>query len=589
MLRWCDSLIYAASGQIQVRYPGSVSMFAGFQHLTPGRTCVGSGAGILAIPYGPAIGAGSENFVIGFRMSIASAGNQLFVSRQPFLSIRAGGQDQVTVYLQPVGTTKVQLVAVAQGPAREILRSTPFDPFEWAYVEIGGTINGTGKLFFRFEGVEDARVEFVRTDGVFPGLGWSQILLRPNTGNVGALRLSDIYLLDGVSGTGGSRYTKPLGPVDCLRAVPNEPFAGGWTPEGDGEFEVVLLAGEINMNGRGSGTTGRWRSPNTKIPIWEARGGPAAFRPLEAGVNTFGFFLPTNQPFWGPEMRLAELIAQLHERGSASAPNVRVVKLCQDSSTIGPFPGQEEYSWEPTQIGGLFDALVAVLSAVFSSLGGSANVKRIHLMWFQGERDVSYGLNYTSYINYTNQFFTAVSSLASSLGIILSISRVVASPNLRPDFFPEVETIREAQKSSALPGNVVVYDDPVLNYGMFFDNNSLDNLGELLYAEFLRGRTISDSLRDYLTPQPVDNLYLETADPAEAAFGTYVGSLNSLLLAVGTYTHISGPSGTLRSSLDSASVLIATSTTGSWTPLSWVAEGVSALDDLARTFKLALL
>lgn len=589
MLRWCDSLLYAASGQITARYPGSVSIFTGFSHQTPGRTCVGSGAGLLAIPYGPAIGAGSESFVAGFRMSIVSLGNLLFVSRQPFLSIRAGGQDQVTVYLQPVGTTKVQLVAVAHGPAREILRSTPFDPFEWVFLEVGGTIGGTGRLFFRFNGVEDARVEFVRTDGAFPGLGWSQIQVRPNTGNVGSLRISDLYLLDGVAGSGGSRFTKPLGPVDCLRALPSEPFSGGWTPESDGKFELVLLAGESNMNGRGSGTTGRWRSPNTKIPIWEARGGSAAFRPLEAGVNTFGFLLPTNQPFWGPEMRLAELIAQLHERGSAAPPNVRIVKLCQDSSTIGPFPGQEEYSWEPTQIGGLFDALVAILTSVFASLGGSSNVRRIHLMWFQGERDVSYGLNPNSYISYTKQFFDALSLLASSLGILLSISRVKAPPILRQDFFPEVDSIGQAQKSPELPGSLVVFDDPVLVQGMFYDNNSLDSLGEMLFSEFLKGRRVSDGLRDYLTTQPVDGTYIEAIGASEASFGTSVNHLNSILLGLGTYAHISGDAGTLATSLDSASVWIATSALGSWTPLSWVSEGVFSLDDLSRSYKLAIL
>lgn len=591
MLRWCDSLIYAASGQVQARYPVSASIFTGFTHQTPGRTCVGSGAGVLAIPLGPASGAGSESFVLGFRTSITSLGNQLFASRQQLASIRGGGIEQVAVFLEPVGTTQVRLVAIARGPSREILRSSAFDPFEWVYLEIGGTIGGTGKLFFRFEGIENARVEFVATDGAAPGIGWSEIVLMPNTGNVGSLRISDLYLLDGVSqgGSAGSRFTKPLGPVNCLRALPTEPASDGWSPEGDGKFELVVLAGEINMNGRGSGTTGRWRSPNTKIPIWEKRGGPAAFRPLQAGVNTFGFFLDTNQPFWGPEMILAEQIAQLHEKGSAAAPNVRIVKLCQDSSTIGPFPGQEEYSWDPTAIGGLFASSVDELNQAVISLGGWGQINRIHWMWFQGERDVSYGLGYSSYINATQAFFSALISLASSQGVQLSIARVLASPNLRQDFFPQVEVIRVAQRSSLLPGDLVVFDDPVLSFGMFFDNNSLDHLGMLLFKQFLKNRSIAYGIDDYLTAAPVDNLYIERIAPGETSFGTQAQTLNSILMGVGTYAHYQGTSATIRTAFGPASVWMAPGTAGSWTPASWAQEGLFVSDDLPRVYTVELL
>jgi hypothetical protein len=130
-----------------------------------------SGAGVLAIPLGPAAGAGSESFVLGFRMSIASLGNELFTSWQPFASIRGGGIEQVAIFLEPVGTTQVRLVAVggkllepsklgdlAKMPTREQALSMLLATMKAPVQKLAATINEVpGKLVRTLAAIRDAK------------------------------------------------------------------------------------------------------------------------------------------------------------------------------------------------------------------------------------------------------------------------------------------------------------------------------------------------------------------------------------------------------------------------------------------------
>ena len=73
-------------------------------------------------------------------------------------------------------------------------------------------------------------------------------------------------------------------------------------------------------------------------------------------------------------MALAEWVARLHELEGSAVPNVRMFKLCQDASVVGPFSGQPDYSWSPDEPLGLFHQSVAEINAGGSTLGGSAGV-----------------------------------------------------------------------------------------------------------------------------------------------------------------------------------------------------------------------
>ena len=597
MLRWFDSLHFSSTGFLQQRYPGSAGVFAGFPGRSPSRTCAGStsGSSSLPIPTGPAVGAGSDQLVFGCWLKFSPVLLPNIAGRSGLFFARYGTVDQVGVYLEQDGSL-ARLVVIAFGfwdgsahvGSREILRSTSFSLLDWVFLEIGATIGPSGKVFARLNGIEDARVEFVATDAAVPGQGWSNVRLTPSSGGAGALLLAECYLLDGVVDDAGLRFTKPLGPIDASRQLPFPPTDDGWAPDGDGKFDIVVIAGEINANGRGTGTTGRWRNPNTKVPIWEKRQGSAAFRALEAGVNTFGFFLPANQPFWGPEMRLAEMIAATHEKGSASAPRVRLLKFCQDTSTVGPFPGQEEFSWDPNAIGGLFQLSMAELSAAVASLGGWSQVGRVHWMWIQGEREGSYGLSYEQIISRTNALFAAVDAACDAPVLF---SRLLPSQRLNPQVFPVLERVREAYKSTAMVGGLIEFEDPVLQAGLFFDANSLDDLGRRLYLAWLRGRSLASSVLDFFYLAAVDDNYvhagagtLSMTPVAETQTNTH-----SPVLGLGSFQHTQAPSAsTLRTSLGSASVDTSISSSGSWLPSS-ASKAQILSPDLDQTYSVTAL
>lgn len=597
MLRWFDSLHFSSTGFLQQRYPGATNVLAGFPGRSPSRTCVGSsGSSAMVIPRGPAGGAGSEQFVFGCWLKFLPVLSANIAGRNGFLFARFGILDQVGVFLEQDGDL-VRLVVIAFGVwngsyhtgNREILKSSSFSVLDWVFVEVGATISNSGKVFIRLNGVEDARVEFVATDNDAPGQGWSSVLLTPSAGNAGPLLLAECYLLDGVQGAGGARFTKPLGPIDAARQLPFPPTDDGWAPDGDNKFDLVVIAGEINGNGRGTGLTGQWRSPNTKVPIWEKRQGSAAFRPLEAAVNTFGFFLPTNQPFWGPEMRLAELIASTHERGSAAAPRVRLLKFCQDTSTVGPFPGQEEFSWDPNAIGGLFQLSMAELAAAVASLGGWSQVGRVHWMWIQGEREGSFGLSYDQIIARTNALFSAISA---ACGAPVLFTRLLSTDRYDPVLFPVIERVREAQKSPLMQGTLVEFEDPTLLQRMFFDSHSLDDLGRRLYLAWLRGRALSSSVQDYFYPLAVDENYIQTLSAASIQMTPVVETLTNMhspVLGLGSFQHTKADSvSTLRTSLGAASAETTIQPSGSWQASSASSEQVLS-PDLALTYTISQL
>ena len=586
MLRWVDSFHYSSTGFVQQRYPAASGIFAGFPGRVSSRTCVGTSlSGSLTIPIGPASGVGSEQFTFGLWLKFLPTLLPNIGGRVLFAAARFGTLEQLSIYLEAVGSL-VRFVIIARGQwngtdyagSKEILKSSAFSITDWVFVEVSSSISSNGFVSIRLNGVEDCRVENTPTDMATTGNGWSRVVLTPSSGGGGSLLIAELYLLDGVQGLGGGRYTKPLGLVEASRQLPFGPHDGGWAPSGDGKFELVVIAGEINANGRGSGTTGRWRSPNTKVPIWERRQGSAAFRALEAGVNTFGFFLPTNQPNWGPEMRLAELIASQHEKGSAAAPNVRLLKFCQDTSTVGPFPGQEEFSWDPNAIGGLFQLSMAELQAAVTSLGGWSQIGRIHWMWIQGERESSFGLSYADLISRTNALFTAVQA-ACSCPVVFT--RLVSTDRYDSFLFPAIEKVREAQKSPAMLGTAIAYEDPTLVAKMFFDNDSLDDLGRRLFERWLVGRDMPRLIQDYFYALPVDNDYLEKLAPGSITLSSVAEGLpnmHSPVLGIGSFLHAREASGgDVEIAFGSNEVVATVPASGSWTPVSVVQEEVTLL------------
>ena len=511
MLLWHDALQYTSATHLQARYPVATGIFPGFPHASSGRTAVGATNGQLTLPVGASGAVGGSTVTVGLQLTITSLS-----AATAFLEARFSSLAQVRVSLIPDGS-KVRFQFDDPGAGLRLMRSSAVSLSGGVFVEISMTVGASGSVSIRFNGVEDARVDGVNTATASPGNAWSQLVLLPNSGGAGIITLSDLYVLDGTIGEGGVRFSRPLGPVFVRKLQPirlvGEP---GWAPDGDGKFELLVLAGQSNNNGRGTLPYGGFgRSPNPKILVWDRVQGSPAFRPLQAGTNTFGFFLPgPAAPLWGPEMALAEWIARLHELEGSAVPNVRMFKLCQDASVVGPFSGQPDYSWSPDEPLGLFHQSVAEINAGVSTLGGWANVARIHLFWYQGESEAQNGAD--TFVALTNYF---LSEFAAAMSAPVTITRVRIHKKTRQDLFALTDAVRARQEDPSTPGTLVSIDEAFLGSDLIhLDSAGSDLLGRIYYEQWVKNRGMAAALQDYYFLPAVDDRHVAIAGSGSVAF-----------------------------------------------------------------------
>jgi hypothetical protein len=231
---------------------------------------------------------------------------------------------------------------------------------------------------------------------------------------------------------------------------------------------------------------------------------------------------------------------------------------------------------------------MAEITAAVGSLGGWSQIGRVHWMWIQGERESSFGLSYADLISRTNALFTAVQA-ACSCPVVFT--RLVSTDRYDSVLFPEIGRVREAQKSQEMLGTAITYEDPTLVAKMFFDNDSLDDLGRRLFERWLVGRDMPRLIQDYFYALPVDNDYIEKVGPGSISFSSVAEGLSNMhspVLGIGSFLHASETSGGEVEIVFGSNKVVATvSASGSWGPVSVVQEEVTLLP-IKPSFVLSL-
>lgn len=148
---------------------------------------------------------------------------------------------------------------------------------------------------------------------------------------------------------------------------------------------LVILAGQSNMNGKGSSSKG----VVTDVNYWDIDA--SSFKSLIPFGNTqidapFQASTYNNtSSFWGPEVRFAELLRD------NSRKDTYLFKFCQDNSLVVNSEGNNTWCPSTTQIYPLYNRFSSALDLAISSLGGMSKLKNVTLIWSQGESEAGFG------------------------------------------------------------------------------------------------------------------------------------------------------------------------------------------------------
>ena len=307
MLLWHDSLNYRSLTQLTFAYPTLSGCTVGGAHEQFGRTSVRmSGTSSLSLPVIPGVGTGSDTLYLGFRLGallLPSGTGTLVMVRT------AGFVDLVTVRVKSE-SGKLQFVISSGANNSLLVLSSPIDVLDtFSYIELKVKTSGSGSVELRINGVVDRTI-----DGVDTLLGsvasWSRVSFATESTS-GTLLISDIYLADG---TGSQNF---LGPVDVTRLFPATAQQLGWAPALRAKKYLIVLAGQDNINGRGSVVP--YSGPlNPNLKVWlyyPTTGAPytGPFADVVAGIGAHALDEPVNPNIsWALEMSLAEEISKLY-------------------------------------------------------------------------------------------------------------------------------------------------------------------------------------------------------------------------------------------------------------------------------------
>lgn len=505
MLLWHDSLDYRSAVFGAARYLTFSGFLINGEHPQSGRRSLATLTGSTSTLTYQAQSAG-ETCIVGFLFWAS-----IHPGAYPVFSVRTiGGSIQVRVNaVNRGGKTAFRFFRGNQ--ERFLIESSPIDVSTPTYLEFVVKVGGSGSVALRVNGVEDVRAENVNTEFI-PSVGWGQVMISPAASGLGSFcRIADLYIADAT----GSSFNKPLGPVIGSKLFPgasvDEPSS--FSPMPGGKYRLVVMAGQSNNNGRAVldvDALGSFRSPNPKLLIWENHLGATTWSPVEAGVNTYGFFLPIPRPaYYGPEMRFAERLAQLYEgAGETAVPNVRLLKLAQDASLIPPFPGNPTFSWAPSQAGSLFHLSVAEVNAAVATLGGWGNIEHIDWFWYQGETEAITHEGPPIYAALNTDLFN---QLAASFPVPVNFTRVRIHPKTGLPFVFKHE-LRLAQTNPMIPGIMVNVDEyPLQEDGIHLTPRGYNALGDIYFEVWKKNQLMAEAVKDYYYVTAPDSEFVSGA------------------------------------------------------------------------------
>lgn len=548
MLLWFDSLDYIQlSSMLGQLYPQATGIFTGQTgHPSAGRTCIASQGGTLRPPIPSPSGFGSDICTLGFRFNLES--NTTPLDSQPFLEFRdSGGNLKVRILLRHPAGSRFWFDAYSSD-GRLLMTTSSLPRGAWAYLEFQVHFSSSqGKIVFRVDGTEDRRSENLNTD---PNAiqQWRDIVFLFNSPPA-VFRLADLYVLDG---TGADKTFKTfLGPI---LPQPHHPLSVStlWGPDPSAEKTSILwIAGQSNAQGQAEASKPHfgWRNPNNFVEIWWPRAG--AWQPIDVGVNTWGHLydpsaiLPAR---YGMEVQFAERVAELFSISGATTSSIKILKTAVDASSV--IPGNTILSWHPSQPASAFYLATAQLAACVAALGGWSQVKRVDLVWYQGETETLADVNVLNFIVNTVQ---VLNGLLGAVNPTVPTSVLICRINhLFPRIFPTgVERVRSSQEQIAqvLYGSPHIDTDDLQLLDDYVHLGALgcDCLGDRVFDRWIPRQGFQTRLTDQQVMQnPPDLLSLGSASPGTMVVDVDGKSLHSPSLGVCPKAHIqSTPGGTL--------------------------------------------
>lgn len=245
---------------------------------------------------------------------------------------------------------------------------------------------------------------------------------------------------------------------------------GASAPPVAAAYHVVLLAGQSNMNGRGTST----KPQSTGSLIWK----DTAWELVTPGVNTCDQFLPVLQrrSLWGPEV---EFVAQADAIGTPIA----IIKLASDASYVSPYPGIGN-NWHPSQPGSLSVIASNVVSAALVTLPGVA--LSYSVVWYQGESEAMWQALVPGFAAATHDVIDLLNMSFPSKPSLIRVAIHSGTIFTAPPASPAVEKVQALQiHDTTFGGGIVQVDDlTLLADNIHLDEASIDALGRRLFKQW---------------------------------------------------------------------------------------------------------
>lgn len=472
----------------------------------------------------------SDVLITGFRLNIPSFGVSS-LQDAILLTIFSGTTTrQARLYRRNVDNVYFILELAFLDDLQNIKSSTvktqPLAYGSWNYIELRIFFSNTGSAEIRVGGFTVDYNKALPTEAN-PGISrrWDRLLW---TAGSETFRITDFYVNNNKSDQ-GPRYATFLGPVQSVRVWPRTSGIRQWAPHhgdvartsGSQGIDLWVLAGQSNAHGTDKSPTPVVSFPSTNgfVQIWDRRHGGGVVD-LVAGYNNNRQFMPGSPvgAFYGPEMSLAGSASDYFAanlQSPASPSRIVMVKGAQDASAI--YPSIPDFTWHPDFPGNLYNDnggiagpsrgnLKQDILDTISALGGSSNIREMHVFWHQGESDGFFDFSVAAYLSNLNYLFDTIKADFPSLKITFHVVLIhknllkASAPNA-VDGFWWTESIRDIQKivvNSRSDCRLISMDDIPLAYdSIHFGNAGVNVEGSRMFASWLEtvnGATLLDEV-----------------------------------------------------------------------------------------------